>query len=66
MIGGETARRVAGELGADAGEEVILYLVHGLLHLCGYDDLDDEQVVEMRRREAELLELLAVTARVDG
>ena len=66
VIGGEMARRVAGELGADAGEEVILYLVHGLLHLCGYDDLDDEQVVEMRRREAELLELLAVTARVDG
>lgn len=65
VIGGDTARRVAGETGAEAAEEVILYLVHGLLHLCGYDDLEDLHRFQMRRREAELLDLLEVTARVD-
>ncbi len=66
VIGGDMAVRVAGELGSPPSEEVILYLVHGLLHLCGYDDLDDLQRGQMRRREAELLELLEVTARVDA
>lgn len=66
VIGGETARRVAEDVGAEPSEEVILYLVHGLLHLCGYDDLDDRHRHEMRRREAELLEVLEVTVRVDG
>lgn len=65
VIGGDTAARVAGDLGAEVAGEIILYLVHGLLHLCGYDDLDDLQRRRMRRREAELLGLLEVTARVD-
>jgi probable rRNA maturation factor len=65
VIGGDTAVRVAGELGSLPSEELVLYLVHGILHLCGYDDLDDLQRVQMRRREAELLELLEVSARVD-
>lgn len=66
VIGGDTAMRVAGEVGSLPSEEVILYLVHGLLHLCGYDDLDDLQRDQMRSREAELLDLLEVTARADG
>ncbi len=66
VIGGDTAVRVAGEVGSLPSEEVILYLVHGLLHLCGYVDLDDLQREQMRRREAELLDVLEVTARVDG
>ena len=65
VIGGDTAVRVAGELGSLPSEELVLYLVHGILHLCGYDDLDDLQRLQMRRREAELLELLEVSARVD-
>jgi len=65
VIGGDTARRVALELGTDAAEEVILYLVHGLLHLCGYDDRDELQRQQMRRREAEVLSLLEVSVRVE-
>lgn len=66
VIGGDTAKRVAGEVGVEPSEEVILYLVHGLLHLCGYDDLDDLHRRQMRRREAELLEVLELRVRVDG
>ena len=64
-IGVDTARRVALELGTDVSEEVILYLVHGLLHLCGYDDRDELQRRQMRRREAEVLSLLEVAVRVE-
>jgi probable rRNA maturation factor len=36
-------------------EELALYLVHGLLHLCGYDDLTPEEQQLMRQREREIL-----------
>ena len=29
------------ELGVDPDEELALYVVHGLLHLCGFDDHDE-------------------------
>ena len=35
--------------------ELLLYLVHGLLHLCGYDDHDDTDRNRMRSREQEIL-----------
>lgn len=35
----------------DPKEEVILYLIHGLLHLIGYDDLDPKSKKIMRRKE---------------
>lgn len=33
-------------------EELTLYLVHGWLHLCGLDDLDDESRAQMREAES--------------
>jgi len=38
-----------------AEAELMLYVVHGLLHLLGYDDAKPGKRREMRRREAELL-----------
>ena len=38
-----------------------LYVVHGLLHLCGYDDHDDADRRRMRRREDELLSQAGLT-----
>jgi probable rRNA maturation factor len=38
LISVETARRQAGEYGAPMERELALYVVHGLLHLCGYED----------------------------
>src|SRR5690606_16988212 len=50
-----TAAATAREAGADPRDELALYLVHGLLHLCGYDDRDPEASAAMRRREGEAL-----------
>ncbi|WP_240906918.1 rRNA maturation RNase YbeY [Paludisphaera rhizosphaerae] len=51
VISTETAARLAAELGVDPWHETALYIVHGLLHLCGCDDLDPESAAEMRIRE---------------
>ncbi len=36
-------------------QEISLLLVHGLLHLCGYDHIVDEEAEVMEAREKELL-----------
>lgn len=36
-------------------DEVTLYVVHGLLHLCGYDDMTRKQQALMQQRESEVL-----------
>ncbi len=41
-----------------ASEEMELYLVHGVLHLCGYDDGSEAERKLMRRRERSLLKLV--------
>ena len=45
------ARACAGSLGTTAGAELLLYLVHGILHLCGYDDGAPRQRAKMERRQ---------------
>lgn len=54
----DTAARVAAEHGWSLAAETLLYLVHGTLHLCGYDDLSDQARPTMRRREREILSRL--------
>jgi probable rRNA maturation factor len=49
------AAATAAEIGIDPRDELALYVVHGLLHLCGYDDLSEPEASRMRRREGELL-----------
>ncbi|MGB0582175.1 MAG: rRNA maturation RNase YbeY [Limisphaerales bacterium] len=39
--------------------ELTRYAVHGILHLCGYDDLNDEDRKEMKRAENRCLRKLA-------
>ena len=51
VVSGETAARMAAEVGAEPWHELALYVVHGLLHLCGCDDLDETSAAEMRARE---------------
>jgi probable rRNA maturation factor len=55
IASGDTAARDAVKYGWSAENELTLYLVHGLLHLCGYDDLTDEELVLMRSREEAIL-----------
>lgn len=44
-------------------DELTLYVVHGLLHLAGYDDLTDDEREIMRSRERAILESLHLTPR---
>ena len=40
------------------GGELVLYVVHGVLHLCGFDDHDPADRARMRDAEARVLEHL--------
>lgn len=51
--------RQAPDFDNDDATECRLMLVHGLLHLLGYDHLEDEEAREMEAREEELLRELA-------
>jgi probable rRNA maturation factor len=55
VVSAETASATAREVGTAPLAELALYVVHGLLHLCGYDDHADADVVAIRRREAEIM-----------
>ena len=55
VLGADVAARTAAELGVDPADELLLYVVHGALHLVGYDDLSPEPRVEMRKQEREYL-----------
>ena len=44
-------------------DEMALMVAHGILHLLGYDHVEDDDAETMERREAELLSLLGVTRR---
>ena len=69
---GEPAFGVAGEIcvsadtalayskthGRDFSEELTLYVVHGWLHLAGYDDLQPAKKRKMRAAEARAMKLL--------
>ncbi|HLJ09655.1 MAG TPA: rRNA maturation RNase YbeY [Planctomycetaceae bacterium] len=55
IISAETALRNARDHETSWQQELALYLVHGLLHLCGYDDTTPREKRLMRRREAEAM-----------
>ncbi len=52
----DTARRQAREVGGSFTGEVRLLVVHGILHLCGYDDQEESARKTMRTRETVYLE----------
>lgn len=51
----ERAREVAERRGVDARREQALYVVHGALHLVGFDDRAPEDRAAMRAAEAEVM-----------
>ncbi len=61
VVSAEMAATTAAQAGVPAWDELALYLVHGLLHLCGHDDTDTETQGAMRRREAEILARLGLS-----
>ena len=56
VIAPDVASRQTREFGTTFEEEISLLLVHGLLHLCGYDHIEDDEAEVMEKREAEILE----------
>ena len=59
VIAPDVATRQTREFGTTFEEEISLLLVHGLLHLCGYDHIEDDEAEVMEKREAEILEAWA-------
>jgi probable rRNA maturation factor len=49
------ARDRTAELRVVLEEEILLYGLHGLLHLAGYDDVEPEQAGKMARAQRKLL-----------
>lgn len=56
FISVDTVRSNAEYYSADFKDELDRVIVHGVLHLIGYDDHTDEQSAEMRARENHYLE----------
>lgn len=56
VISLETARRQAEEYGHSFGREIAFLLVHGILHLLGYDHGDEASRAEMRAKEEAVLQ----------
>ena len=54
------ARRRAAETRTPPRDEVLLYAVHGLLHLCGFDDTTPRAFRAMHRKEDEILTRLGI------
>lgn len=55
IISVEMATELAHKLGYTIEGEIALYLVHGLLHLLGYNDKQQREAKKMHQREGELL-----------
>src|SRR4051794_29777032 len=55
VIGYEVATEYAADRGHPVGLELVLYVVHGCLHLCGYTDTDARSEATMRAKEREYL-----------
>ena len=55
IISTDTAAKLGEELGVPMEHEVLLYVIHGMLHLVGFDDTDEASAAEMRAAETDYL-----------
>jgi probable rRNA maturation factor len=60
VIGYEVAAEYAADRGIPVGQELLLYVIHGCLHLCGYDDKTAKAAREMRGKERKYLKKLGL------
>lgn len=62
----EVAFEYSVKFGTTPSYELVLYMVHGMLHLAGEDDLDDEARKSMRAAEARVMEALRQRHSLEG
>lgn len=60
IVSTDTAHRMAAHLGIEPADELLLYVVHGTLHLVGLDDTCEQSASEMRQAEKFYLNRLGV------
>jgi len=60
VVSVDTAHRCAVEAGWSPADELLLYVLHGALHLAGFGDKDPHDAAEMRAAESRLLSQLGV------
>lgn len=58
VISPDAARAYIRQHGGDLATELMLYMVHGLLHLAGYDDHRPVDIQRMRAKELDILRIL--------
>jgi probable rRNA maturation factor len=56
VISAQTAKRQARQFGTSLADELRLYLVHGLLHLSGFDDKTARGAADMKRVQEKLVD----------
>lgn len=61
VVSVQTARRVAREHGHAPSAELALYIVHGLLHVLGHDDVRAKDRARMRIAERDVLAALGLS-----
>ena len=61
----ELASQKFQETGCTLGHEVVLYAIHGILHLSGLDDHSPEDIRQMRAAEQDLISLLESEFKLD-
>jgi probable rRNA maturation factor len=65
IVSSDYASREAKSYGWTADDEILLYAIHGSLHLVGHDDLDPASKTKMREAERHYLGLFGLTPRYD-
>lgn len=60
IISADTARREADQGGMEHFERICFLLLHGILHLCGYDHerSGEQEAARMEKKETELFRIL--------
>lgn len=61
IVSADTAKTRCAEFGWPAEAELLLYVIHGALHLAGYDDKRSAARRQMREREQFYLQRLGLT-----
>ncbi|HJS71626.1 MAG TPA: rRNA maturation RNase YbeY [Acidimicrobiia bacterium] len=56
-------RRQADDQGVDFEDEMALMITHGMLHLLGYDHVEDDEAERMEQRERDLLAMVGKVRR---